>query len=100
MALGYSQLMRVAEARNQIMASNSDIDDCLNTFQYVVNNLKDWADETTIGSNFKSELTTLIGNINNLESENKNLMNVIQDFKDRQSRINGSTSDIGLGSER
>ncbi len=102
MALGRTQLNDIAFEQIDIDSSRSQIEDCLNTFQYVVNSLTEWADETTVGSGFKTELSALITNIENLENENRNLIRVIDDFKDRQYQINERTGYSGpdLGSER
>ena len=65
---------------------------CYNTYQYVANNLKEWADDTTVGAESKQTLLKLSNILLQLIEETRVLENKINAFCDRQDNINGTKS--------
>ena len=63
---------------------------CYNTYQYVANNLKEWADDTTIGAESKQTLLKLSNILLQLIEETRVLENKINTFCDNQEKINGA----------
>ena len=89
MALGNSaiaklsgEMYEVAEARSLVL------EDCWNTFQYVVNNIEAWADETTIGNEPKTSLMKLVDNVKYVNDGLDKLYKQTLSFRDQQERIN------------
>ena len=62
-----------------------------NTFQYVVNHLREWADETAIGNEIIEELTTLNNGIKQLIDNSLLIDDTIQEFIDKQISINNGS---------
>ena len=62
--------------------------DELNTFTYVVNNLRTWADDTTIGAELIAELEKINNAIQKLLDSSILLDNEIKEFIERQKAIN------------
>ena len=101
MALGNSSLNNV---RNLLENINKDIKygdcdattegiySCWNTYKYVANNLKVWADDTTIGAETKQKLLKLSDILSQLIEETRMIENKISDFCDNQDAINGKKS--------
>ena len=97
MALGKSSINSV---RNYLENISSDIKygdystntesvySCWNTYQYVANNLKDWADDTTIGAETKQNLLKLSNILSQLIEETRNIQNKVNNFCDRQEKFN------------
>lgn len=89
MALGNSAVMKL---RREILdisdAKSSVLDDCWNTFQYVVNNLESWADETTIGNELKVSLMKLVDSVESVNNELDKLCKQTFEFIDHQEAIN------------
>ena len=100
MALGTSSITRVRNIIQNIEGNNikyGDISEstealysCYNTFQYVANNLKEWADDTVIGAQSKDNLTKLSNLFGELIEETRNILNRTKQFCDNQDRINGA----------
>lgn len=98
MALGKSSINSV---RNYLENISNDIKygdystntesiySCYNTFQYVANNLKEWADDTTIGGETKQNLLKLSDLLSQLIEETKMLESKVNNFCDSQDKING-----------
>ena len=101
MALGNSSLNNV---RTYLEKINNDIKygdyetntesvySCWNTYQYVANNLKEWADDTTIGAETKQNLLKLSNLLSQLIEETRNIQNKVSNFCDSQDKINGTKS--------
>lgn len=90
MALGRTQTQSIIHDVIDIDLSRTNIDDCINTFQYVVKSLSEWADETTIGNELRSELVTLVETVENLNEKTGQLMQTVNEFAARQERINNN----------
>ena len=102
MALGKSSINSV---RNYLENISSDIKygdystntesvySCWNTYQYVANNLKEWADDTTIGAETKQNLLKLSNILSQLIEETRNIQNKVSNFCDSQDKINGTKSE-------
>ena len=65
---------------------------CYNTYQYVANNLKEWADDTTIGAETKQNLLKLSNILLQLIDETRSIQNKVSNFCDSQDKINGTKS--------
>lgn len=89
MALGRTQINSVTFDIMDIDNTKAAMEDCINTFQYVVNHLQNWADETTIGNELRSDLQGLVEQITRLDNETRKLTSTINEFLARQRRING-----------
>ena len=101
MALGNSSLNNV---RTYLENINNDIKygdyetktesvySCWNTYQYVANNLKEWADDTTIGAETKQNLLKISDLLSQLIEETKILESKVNNFCDNQDKINGTKS--------
>ena len=81
--------------KNDIKYGNYDADteaiySCYNTYQYIANNLKEWADDTIIGSEIKQNLLKLSNLLLQLINETRTIENKLNTFCDNQDRINGS----------
>ena len=103
MALGKSSINSV---RNYLENISNDIKygdystntesiySCWNTYQFVANNLKEWADDTTIGAETKQNLLKLSNILSQLIDETRNIQNKVSNFCDSQDKINGTKSKI------
>lgn len=89
MALGRTQINSVTFDIMEIDNTKAAMEDCINTFQYVVNHLQNWADETTIGNELRADLQGLVEQITRLDNETRKLTATINEFLARQRRING-----------
>lgn len=89
MALGRTQINSVTFDIMEIDNTKAAMEDCINTFQYVVNHLQNWADETTIGNELRADLQGLVEQIKRLDNETRKLTSTINEFLARQRRING-----------
>ena len=101
MALGNSSLCRVRwyieKIRKDIWYGDysrnaAGVYSCWNTYQYVANNLKEWADDTTIGAETKQDLLKLSNILSQLIEETRIIEDKITSFCDSQDKINGTTS--------
>lgn len=89
MALGRQALTQIDNLQNAIRKNCENMDDCWNTFQYVVNNLHEWADETTIGNESLEKLQKVTRIVQEMISSTRNLNEqLITDFVNRQIEIN------------
>ncbi len=89
MALGESQIRSLSgEVAEMVEAKALVLDDCWNTFQYVVNHLSEWADETTIGNELRSDLSKLVDDIKRINDGLKNLYDRTHEFMDIQKNLN------------
>ena len=61
---------------------------CWNTYQYVANNLKEWADDTIIGAETKQNLLKLSKILEDLIQETLVLLNKLKAFSQQQMNIN------------
>ena len=89
MALGRTQINSVTFDIMDIDNTKAAMEDCINTLQYVVNHLQNWADETTIGNELRADLQGLVEQITRLDNETRKLTSTINEFLARQRRING-----------
>ncbi len=101
MALGNSSLNNVRtyleNISNYIKYGNYEtsiesVYSCWNTYQYVANNLKEWADDTTIGAETKQNLLKLSNILLQLIDETRSIQNKVSNFCDSQDKINGTKS--------
>ena len=97
MALGNSSLNNVRtyleNISNYIKYGNYEtsiesVYSCWNTYQYVANNLKEWADDTTIGAETKQNLLKLSKILEDLIQETLVLLNKLKAFSQQQMNIN------------
>lgn len=77
MALGSNDLSKLSLCQDNIDSMVQEWKDCLNSFQYVTNNLREWADETTVGEEIR-------GNSNKL---NELLVDTIECIEDLLSQL-------------
>lgn len=105
MALGKSgitQLLTNIDSINDCLkygnyeTSIESVYSCWNTYQYVANNLKEWADDTTIGAETKQNLLKLSNILSQLIEETRNVQNKVSNFCDSQDKINGTKSSVKL----
>ena len=64
---------------------------CYNTYQYVANNLREWADDTVVGTDVKQDLIKLSNLLLQLIGETNTFINKMETFCDKQDSINGSS---------
>lgn len=89
MALGKSTIATVREKTTNVKQLCSvDLKDCWNTYQYVSDNLANWADETTIGNDLRQNMINLSTALNELLSRTTELGTKIEKFADTQESIN------------
>lgn len=88
MALGNTQTRTCRNSLYNINARIVKLDDCLNTFDYVVSNLSVWADETTVGSQMKENLEKLTKAVYSTIESSKTISNNIKEFLDLQEQYN------------
>ena len=97
MALGNSSLCRVRwyieKIRKDIWYGDYSknavgVYSCWNTYQYVANNLKEWADDTVIGAETKQNLLKLSKILEDLIQETLVLLNKLKTFSQQQMNIN------------
>lgn len=88
MALGRTKIEEVKNGISSINYYISEFDDCLNTFNYVVTNLSEWADETTIGSDLRDKLQKLTNAVRDTNNYTKNLVENLNNFVERQEQYN------------
>ena len=105
MALGKSSINSV---RNYLENISNDIKygdystntesiySCWNTYQFVANNLKEWADDTTIGAETKQNLLKLSDLLSQLIEETRLIENKISDFCDNQAIVNTGKKGIEI----
>jgi len=89
MALGKTTISSVREKTATIkQLITTDLNDCHNTYQYVSNNLGNWADETTIGKELQNNMIDLSKALRELLDRTTDLGNKIEKFADTQESIN------------
>ena len=97
MALGNSSLNNVRTYLENISndikygdysTNTESIYSCWNTYQFVANNLKEWADDTVIGAETKQNLLKLSDLLSQLIEETKMLESKVNNFCDRQEKFN------------
>ena len=64
------------------------LNDCWNTFQYVVNRLESWADETTVGNELKTSLMQLVDSVESVNNELDKLCAQMNEFIQSQETTN------------
>ena len=98
MALGNSSLNNVRtyleNISNYIKYGNYEtsiesVYSCWNTYQYVANNLKEWADDTTIGAETKQNLLKLSNILLQLIDETRSIQNKVSNFAIVKIRLMG-----------
>lgn len=62
--------------------------DCWNTFDYVSKNLKEWADDTVVGAEIKSQLTRLSKILIDVINETLSVTKRLKKFCEKQSELN------------
>lgn len=62
--------------------------DCWNTFDYVSKNLKEWADDTVVGAEIKSQLTRLSKILIDVINETLSVTKRLKEFCEKQSELN------------
>ena len=104
MALGNSNLSSVrtrSDVINRLIGfssyrgyytDNDTLYGCWNSFNFVTQNLKEWADETTIGVNTKQDLNKLSNLLLQVIEETNKINKKIIIFCDEQDKINGVKS--------
>ena len=88
MALGSTAIHAISEQENTINTEIDRITDCWNTFNYVIENLGAWEDETIIGKELVNDLTAFTNRIKELIDSSKKLSKNIDEFITNQIRIN------------
>ncbi len=99
MAIGSSQIgtlnMHKANIDNYLKNDGymqCGLPDEFNTFEYVVDHLREWADETAIGNEALGDLQTLNNGIKQLIDNSLLLSDTIQEFIDKQIAINNGSN--------
>lgn len=88
MAIGNRDLGRAEEILFAISSYIDDMKYSWNTFQYVTKSLNEWADETTVGQNSKTQLGNVTDTLYKLLDNTNNLKKVVSNFIDNQYKIN------------
>ena len=89
MALGRTQIAQLREKIYSIEETRINVlDDCWNTFQYVVNHLSEWADETTIGSELRKDLLELVNSVEKLNNSLRDIKSRTDEFIAKQENLN------------
>lgn len=64
------------------------ISSCIDTFQYVTNQLNEWAGDTAIGQEIENEMKVLLKSLSDLLSTTDTLVIDINKFADNQQELN------------
>ena len=87
MALGNTKISNLEYYVTNVNGTIDVLKDCLNTFNYVVNGLSEWADETTVGSKTIDEAKVLNQKISETIENTEELSRVIQNLIERQKEL-------------
>ena len=88
MALGNQDLKYINTKVVNLRSLNSQLKDCLNTFQYVTKSLDEWADETIIGEKTKANSQKLSEALKQISDQIEELQSRVSDFEQKQRAIN------------
>ncbi len=90
--LGQSRIARLREINSEVydIVSN-DFPDQYNTFQYVVKNLDEWADEVTVANDTRQRLQATVDKCYKLMEGSKKLYQVVEDLANQQESLNNGT---------
>ena len=88
MALGNQDLKYINTKVVNLRSLNSQLKDCLNTFQYVTKSLDEWADETIIGNKTKANSQKLSEALKQISDQIEELQSRVSDFEQKQRAIN------------
>lgn len=90
--LGKSALDVINSKNSAIKDNLPALEDCLNTFSYVYENLASWADETTIGQKLRDDLARYNGYLNDNLIGLKKVTGILDDFVETQTKYNNGQS--------
>lgn len=89
MALGKTDITNLKDKIAEIKSLNNDtVMDCWNTFQYIAKNLDNWADETTIGSDLRADMSKITEAVRDNANQTNSWISKLETFVEEQEVLN------------
>lgn len=88
MAVGKTAIPIIEKQLEYLRNSCKELDKHYDTFQYVVNNIENWASETEVGSELRKDMMTLVECFQGMIQNTRNLESYIGSFLNEQRILN------------
>lgn len=88
MALGNTKISEIEGQIPTLQSALTKMENEYGTFLYVVDNLRNWADDTTIGEETIQSLKDLLKRVTDTNASAKNCCTAIENLCEEQKRIN------------